>query len=307
MWYLFSMTVTPQPRGLLRRLGAHLAPVAAVTALTAAAALSVPAAAHADEPFSLEFDGAAGTLPSALQHETGAGGWGNNEVQNYTADRLNSRLDGNGNLLIEARRAATGGWTSARLTTKDSFEFTYGTISARISLPQRRGLHPAFWLLGSDIDSVGYPAAGEVDIAETINTSDWVHVGVHGPTALGTAMGSLDLSLADLLPGLPLPGPLAGRWERGHDLTGIDPGDFHVYAVTKSSSQIRFTIDGNAVYTINRSSLNGDERWVFDKPMYALLNVAVGGIWPGPPSSTTPSPATMTVDWLRYTPSTPAP
>lgn len=81
----------------------------------------------------------------------------------------------------------------------------------------------------------------------------------------------------------------------------MDPG-FHVYAVTKTSSQIRFTIDGNAVHTINRSSLTGDERWVFDKPMYALLNVAVGGIWPGPPSSTTPSPATMTVDWLRYTP-----
>ncbi|WP_439031354.1 glycoside hydrolase family 16 protein [Gordonia terrae] len=296
------MTASPLLRGFRRRPRTHLAAAVAVAALTATTMLSGPAPAHADDPFSLEFDGAAGTMPSALNHETGAGGWGNNEVQNYTADRLNSRLDGNGNLLIEARRAATGGWTSARLTTKDSFEFTYGTISARISLPQGRGLHPAFWLLGSDIDSAGYPAVGEVDIAETINTADWVRVGAHGPTTLGTATGSLGISLADLIPGFPLPGPLAGRWERGHDLTGIDPGDFHVYAVTKTSSQIRFTIDGNAVHTINRSSLTGDERWVFDKPMYALLNVAVGGNWPGPPSSTTPSPATMTVDWLRYTP-----
>ncbi|WP_074851995.1 glycoside hydrolase family 16 protein [Gordonia westfalica] len=298
------MNVSPRRRGSSRRLTSRLAPALAITALTAAAVLSSSTVAHAEEAFSLEFNGAAGAIPSALKHETGGGGWGNNEAQIYTSSLDNSRLDGNGHLLIEARRSTNSNtWTSARLTTKGTFSFTYGTIAARISLPQGQGLHPAFWLLGTDIDTVGYPQSGEIDIAETINNSNWVHMGVHGPTGDGVAVGngSLDMSLTSLL-GIEVPSVLSGRYERNYDITGINPSAFHTYAVTKTPSEIRYSFDGDTVYTIARSSLAANEQWVFNKPIYALLNVAVGGVWPGPANGTTPNPSTMTVDWVRYTP-----
>lgn len=107
-----------------------------------------------------EFDGPAGAAPSSIWiYDVGGGGWGNGEQQVYTGDRANSRLDGNGRLVIEARR--TGGTiTSARLTTRGRFSFTHGLLEARIATPRGTGLHPAFWLLGTDIGSVGYPGSG---------------------------------------------------------------------------------------------------------------------------------------------------
>ncbi|OBA42801.1 glucan endo-1,3-beta-D-glucosidase [Gordonia sp. 852002-51296_SCH5728562-b] len=287
----------------------HLLRRAIVTALTvgsigAAVTIAGPTAHAADTAFSDEFDGAAGSAPnSALwNYETGGGGWGNDEKQTYTSSRENSRLDGSGHLLIEAKNSG-GGWTSARLNTKGKREFTYGTISARMSLPGGAGLHSGFWLLGADIWEVGFPEAGEIDIAEHINNSDFVHIGVHGPTGSG-GFGSADAgSLRDILPdAIPLPDGVNGKYQRGSDILGIDPTDFHTYGVRKTATSITFLFDGRSVYTVNRADLSAGQRWVFDKPMYPILNLAVGGVWPGPTNSATPNPATMKVDWLRYTP-----
>lgn len=255
--------------------------------------------AYAAEAFTDDFTGPAGSSPntSIWNFETGGGGWGNNEKQTYTNTRENSRLDGDGHLLIEARESG-GNWTSARINTFDKRTFTYGTISARMAMPKGQGLHTGFWLLGTDIYSAGFPQAGEVDIAEHINNNNFVHIGIHGPTASGGLnTGSLDLgSLGGLFP------LVSGKYERGSDKTGIDPTEFHTYGVTKSATSISFLFDGDAFFTIAKSSLTSDQQWVFDKPMYAILNLAVGGVWPGSTNSSTPNPATLTVDWVKYTP-----
>lgn len=276
--------------------------------LALACAISIstfnPGTAHADTSFSDEFTGAAGSAPNPAywNFETGGGGWGNNEKQTYTSDRTNSRLDGDGHLLIEARRTGDN-WTSARLNTYGKFSFTYGTITARLKMPKGQGLHTGFWLLGNDIYSAGFPAAGEIDIAEYINSYDFVHVGIHGPTQAG-GVGSVDLGSArTALPGfIPLPDGLNGHYQFGSDKKGIDPAQFHTYGVRKSANTISFLFDDVPFYTVNRSDLASGQRWVFDKPVYAILNLAVGGTWPGATDSSTPNPATLAVDWVRYTP-----
>jgi len=275
-------------------------------------ALVTAAPAHAAESFSDEFNGAAGASPdrSIWNFETGGGGWGNNEQQVYTSARDNSRLDGSGHLLIQARRDGSG-WTSARLNTFDKFTFTYGTLSARMAMPMGKGLHTGFWLLGEDIYNVGFPESGEVDIAEHITGSNFVHAGIHGPTTNGApGNGSLDLGGLGLgaLGSLGLGGlgdiesMITGRYQRGSDVTDINPGQFHTYGVTKAPSKITFTFDGKPFYSIDKSSLTATEKWVFDKPVYVLLNVAVGGDWPGAPDADTADDATLKVDWVRYTP-----
>ncbi|WP_234353691.1 glycoside hydrolase family 16 protein [Gordonia iterans] len=160
-----------------------------------------------------------------------------------------------------------------------------------------RGLG-GFWLLGTDIYSAGFPESGEVDIAEHINGSNFVHVGIHGPTSTGgLGTGSLDLSaLGGIF------APLAGRYTLGSDKTGIDPSQFHTYGVTKTGEKLGFLFDGAEFYSISKSSPSAGQRWVFDKPVYVILNLAVGGDWPGAPDGNTTDSATVTVDWIRYTP-----
>lgn len=260
---------------------------AAVLAVVGAMSLvAVPPHAHAAPTFpgysfvgSDEFDGPAGSAPDPAfwDYDVGDGGWGNNEKQTYTSNRDNSRLDGNGRLLIEARRSWWG-FTSARLVTRDKFEFTYGVVEARIKVPAGKGLHPAFWTLGSNIDEVGWPASGEIDILEVIGDGSRYHAGVHGPTIDG------------------------GRWERSVDGTigaGLSHG-FHDYALIKAPGSISVAIDRQIVGTVTTADLQPHEQWVFDAPAYLLLNVAVGGNWPGPVDYTTPFPATMAVDWVRF-------
>ncbi|MDL9947032.1 glycoside hydrolase family 16 protein [Gordonia sp. ABSL11-1] len=280
------------------------AAVLALTSTLAVAMITPSTARAADVAFADEFNGAAGSAPNGAywNHEVGAGGWGNDEKQTYTSSRQNSRLDGDGNLLIEARRDGDT-WTSARINTKDKFEFTYGTINARIAMPKGQGLHTGWWMLGHDIWEAGFPDAGEIDMAEHINSSDFVHIGIHGPTGEG-GFGSLDLgSVRDVVPdGIPLPTGLNGQYSRGSDITGIDPSAFHTYGVRKTATAITFLFDGAAYFTVNRSELTAGEQWVYNKPMYPILNLAVGGTWPGATNSSTPNPGTVKVDWIRYTP-----
>ncbi|WP_420750606.1 glycoside hydrolase family 16 protein [Rhodococcus sp. O3] len=226
-----------------------------------------------------EFDGPAWSAPNPTfwDYEVGGGGWGNNEQQVYTSNRENSRLDGDGRLLIEARRTWSG-FTSARLVTRDRFEFTYGVVEARIKVPAGKGLHPAFWTLGSNIHEVGWPACGEIDILEVIGDGSRYHAGVHGPT------GDSE------------------RWERSVDGTiGANlSASFHDYALIKAPGSISVAIDRQIIGTVTAADLTPAEQWVFDAPAYLLLNVAVGGNWPGPVDYTTPFPATMAVEWVRF-------
>jgi len=167
-----------------------------MVATLVAAGCSMPATVSRAEPtgpqvvFADDFDGPAGAAPSSRwRFQTGGGGWGNDEMQVYTDSPDNVSLDGAGNLAISARGSSADRITSARITTQDSVEFTTGRAEARIKLPAGTGLHPAFWLLGSNIDEVGWPAAGEVDIIETLNDAAEYHTGIHAPRA-GTDRGA---------------------------------------------------------------------------------------------------------------------
>lgn len=235
-----------------------------------------------------EFKGRAGAPPDPgkWQLVSGGGGWGNQELEYYTSRASNVALDGEGHLAITARRETYRGsdgvtryYTAGRLQTKGLFQSTYGVLEARIKIPSGRGLWPAFWALGGNIDSVGWPACGEIDMMENLGNDPFTIYGsIHGPQA--GLLNGYDIEATKRLP------------------VSLAAG-FHVYAVRWSPNKIVFTLDGVPYATKTPASLRRGQRWVFNKPFYLLLNVAVGGTWPGSPNSSTPFPATMRVDWVR--------
>jgi beta-glucanase (GH16 family) len=230
-----------------------------------------------------DFDGPAGYTPDARlwRAELGAGGWGNNELQEYTNAVENLRLDGAGNLVIEARRSCDS-FTSAKINTKETFAFTYGRAEARIRFPAGAGLHSAFWLLGTDIDEVNWPRSGEIDVVEVVNDATGAFSALHGPvTELGTDPD--------------------GRWAQGRDVVEDMrlADDFHVYWVERKPGEIRMGVDEETTAVFTPATLGAEQQWVFEKPFYAILNVAVGGNWPGAVGADTVFPATMLVDWVR--------
>jgi beta-glucanase (GH16 family) len=228
-----------------------------------------------------EFTGSANSRPNAAywNYETGAGGWGNNELQTYTDTTQNVRLSGDGNLIIEARKNGSS-YTSGRLTTKGKAEFGYGLIEARIKMPEGQGLLPAFWTLGNNVDTAGWPAAGEIDIMELLNTGTKYHNGVHGPLTADPRR----------------------QWTLGQEGSpGVNlANDYYTYQLYREPGRVLIGINGQAVGEYRRDTMPAGAQWVFDGPVNALLNVAVGGNWPGSPNSRTVFPATMRVDWLRY-------
>jgi beta-glucanase (GH16 family) len=239
-----------------------------------------PAPLPAGVVWSQEFAGAAGSAPDprAWNLETGAGGWGNAELQDYTASRANSSLDGAGNLVITARREADGSYTSARLTTQGRYVQTYGRVEARIQVPRGQGIWPAFWMLGADLPSKGWPAAGEIDVMENIGREPGLVYGtVHGPGYSGG-------------------GGITGTHR--HPQGGAFADGFHVYAVDRKPGSIEWSVDGTVFHRVTRASVGAD-RWVFDAPFFLVLNVAVGGQWPGYPDATTRLPQQMKVDYVR--------
>jgi beta-glucanase (GH16 family) len=229
-----------------------------------------------------EFDGPAGQKLSADKwvYETGGSGWGNNQLE-YDTDRAeNASLDGSGALVITARQESTMGnsYTSARLKTQGKFEHTYGRYEARMRLPFGQGMWPAFWMLGTDIGSAGWPTCGEIDIMENVGKEpSIVHGTIHGPGYSGGA-------------GLGAPYALPGG-ARFAD-------DYHVFAVEWEETAIRWYVDGELYGTRTPSDLSG-KRWVYDHPFFILLNLAVGGQWPGNPDGTTTFPQTLRVDYVR--------
>jgi beta-glucanase (GH16 family) len=264
-------------RGTLIRIAAI---VLAVVLLPLIALQVVNARGETASGFSDDFDGAAGASPDPANwnFDVGGGGWGNGEAQTYTRSTDNARLDGNGHLVVEARRDGDG-ITSARLTTKDRFSFVHGRAEARIRLPRGTGLHPAFWLVGTDLDQVGWPQSGEIDVVESIGGAEFLYAGAIGPDTDGQAY------------------KLAGS--RTISPSFVD--DFHTYWVQRDPGVISIGVDGQTTSVFRAADLAPDQQWVFDKPFFLLLNVAVGGDWPGPADQTTPFPADMLVDWVRVT------
>jgi beta-glucanase (GH16 family) len=223
-----------------------------------------------------EFDGTA--IDRTRWHvEDAYTGESNNEMEIYTDRPRNARVE-NGQLVIEAREEPLAGfrYTSGRLSTHGLHAWTYGRFEARIKLPYGQGIWPAFWLLGDDVPQNGWPECGEIDIMENIGRMPAAVRGtVHGP-----GYSRDDGVYADYF----LP---AGRFA----------DDFHVFAIEWEPDQIRWYVDGNLFSTLTPRDLPG--RWVFDHPHFLILNLAVGGFWPGYPDETTVFPQFMHVDYVR--------
>jgi len=237
--------------------------------------------------WSEDFDGPAGAPPDprTWQPETGGHGWGNSELQYYTAETANAALDGAGNLAITAARHDAQlarlrydgcQYTSARLTSKNLASFRYGLVQAKIKLPRGRGIWPALWMLGNNIDQADWPGCGEIDIMENFGTSpNVVHGTVHGPgySQASGITASLDTST-----------PLAD--------------DFHLYSVCWEPDRIRWYADHTVYHTVTPADLHGNP-WVFDHDFYLLINIAVGGRFSEQPTKSTQFPQTMLVDYIR--------
>ncbi|GAA1509593.1 glycoside hydrolase family 16 protein [Dactylosporangium maewongense] len=259
-----------------------------LTAVAVRDAASNPAAAAIGGlTWSDEFDGAAGSAPngSKWKYDVGGGGWGNNEQQYYTTSTSNAALNGAGQLVITARKENPANYqchygrcvyTSARLLTADRFTQAYGRFEARMKLPRGQGIWPAFWMLGADIGSNPWPNSGEIDIMENIGKEpNTVHGTIHGPGYSGAeGIGA----------GYTIGAPFADA--------------FHTFSVEWEPNVLRWYVDGNLYQTRTPADLGGD-RWVFDHPFFMLLNLAVGGYWPGYPDGTTQFPQTLTVDYVR--------
>ena len=197
-------------------------------------------------------------------------------------------MDGNGHLVITARAEPASSeltcwygkclYTSTRLKTKGLFTQTYGRFEARIRVPRGQGIWPAFWMLGDDIDKVGWPESGEIDIMENIGREPFlVHGTIHGPGYSGGngIGGSYSLAPEQVADG------------------------FHVFVVEWMSGEIRWLVDDKEYRRASTGSLPPGAAWVFDHPFFLLLNLAVGGGWPGDPDATTTFPQQMIVDYVR--------
>jgi beta-glucanase (GH16 family) len=236
-----------------------------------------------------DFDGAAGSPPDASKwaHETGGSGWGNNELEYYTDSTSNAALDGNGHLVITARQENPAGYncwygscqyTSARLNTAGEFTQQYGRFEARIQIPRGQGLWPAFWLLGDNIGSAGWPQCGEIDAMENIGKEPGtVHGSMHGP---GYSGGN----------------PLTGSYTLPNGAAFAD--GFHTFTIDWAPDSVTFYVDGVQYEQHTPADTNGNQ-WVFDHPFYIIMNVAVGGDWPGSPDGTTSFPQQMVVDYVH--------
>lgn len=230
-----------------------------------------------------EFDGAQGTeVDSSKWNLVNKGdGFGNNELEFYRNGTNNAAMDGNGNLVITVKKESYSGrnYTSAKLESSGKFEHLYGRYESRMKIPAGQGIWPAFWMLGNDIGSVGWPTCGEVDIMENIGREpSIVHGSMHGP---GYSGGN----------------PLGAAYTLPNGAKFAD--DFHVFAIEWEANVVRFYVDDNLYETRTPADVPSGARWVYDHPFYVILNVAVGGTWPGNPDGTTQFPQTMTVDYVR--------
>jgi beta-glucanase (GH16 family) len=228
-----------------------------------------------------EFDQADGSSPNPANwnFDLGASGWGNRELECYTSRTNNARIE-NGHLVIEAIKESYQGspFTSARLKTQGKWSWKFGRIEARIKVPHGQGIWPAFWTLGENIKDTHWPACGEIDIMENIGKEPGkVHGTIHGPGYSGDAGIGGPYSLS----------------------SGAFSDDFHVFALEWTTNQLKWFVDDNQYFSVTPARLPGGTNWVFTAPHFLLLNVAVGGNWPGYPDESSKFPQRMLVDYVR--------
>jgi beta-glucanase (GH16 family) len=238
--------------------------------------------------------------PATWAYDTGTNCCGNNELETYCAwgsttgpcnpTNPNAFLGTDGTLHVVAENPSRTTYTSGRLKSQALFAFQYGRIEARMMLPESQGMWPAFWLLGSNITVTPWPACGEADIMEHIDGNnpppyvgaappgyDWIAGSVHGGTSSNEANGS-----------------------QQYHPTGFSAAAWHTYGMIWSKGQVQFYVDDPSNIYATYTPANFPGTWPFDQgPMFILLNLAVGGDWPGNPNATTQFPSTMLVDYVR--------
>ena len=233
-----------------------------------------------------EFNQPDGSLPDSAKwsFQVGGGGWGNNELEYYTNRLKNAHISNNDLVITALKENYTGpdgitrNYTSARLMTLYKFSQMYGRFEARIKIPYGQGLWPTFWMLGDNIDKVGWPACGEIDIMENIGKEpSTVHGTIHGPGYQRPGIGAA-FTLAN---------------------NQNFSANYHVFSIDWYPNSVKFYVDSKLYETRTPNDLPPRAKWVFDHPFYILLNVAVGGNWPGSPDATTIFPQTMLVDYVR--------
>jgi len=253
---------------------------AVLLAGAAAGAIGSTNAGPVTYTFEDDFTGPAGSAPDQVKwaYDLGGGGWGNNELEIYTSSTENVYVDGNSNLVVRAVKTVRGSglsYTSARLKTQGKFSQLGGRFQARIKLNSQPGLWPAFWLLGQDITTVGWPHCGEIDIAEDFGHSV-VESSVHAPDGTSTYGVSGDIT---------------------------SDTDWHVYQLDWDATGFVFSRDGTAYLTVP-NTFCPESAWVFGPAepnnggMFILLNLAIGGNAGTPPASVQ-FPVEMLVDYVR--------
>jgi beta-glucanase (GH16 family) len=274
----------PIPAARLHKLATRCA----FAVLAAAAAFTQTALAQSPKwilTWSDEFNLPDGSAPDPAKWSfDNSGDKANHELETYTGRSANVHEE-HGRLIITARKEDTGRpdgstrhYTSGRIFTKSLFAQRYGRFEASIRLPAAKGVWPAFWLLGDNIDTVGWPRCGEIDIVEDIGQPALGHSTLHGPGY----SGAKGLSTPFTLP----PGQR------------VDTA-FHLYAVEWAPDDIKFLLDDHLVAERTPADLPAGSAWVYNHPFFIILNLAVGGDWPGNPDSTTIFPQQMLVDYVR--------
>lgn len=208
---------------------------------------------------------------------TGSNGWGNNELEYYTNRPQNIKVE-NGMLKITAIRELYmgSGYTSARINSMGKFEQKHGRFEARIKMPYGKGIWPAFWLLGANSNTVTWPQCGEIDIMEYLGNNPTTVFGtLHGPGYSGANAITKNYTLTN------------NRFDN----------DFHIFGIEWGEDYINFYVDDVLYNQITPAKVTGE--WVFNQPFYIILNMAVGGNYPGSPNSETVFPQTMLVDYVR--------
>jgi beta-glucanase (GH16 family) len=220
-----------------------------------------------------EFNGTG--LPNSTDwgFDLGASGWGNNEVQNYTNSTTNVRQE-NGNLVIEAIKSGNN-WTSARVKSQNKRTFTYGKIVFRAKLPTGVGTWPAFWLLGNNISSVGWPACGEIDVMEHVGKNqDVIQAALHTPSSFGNTQNKKSVVISNV------------------------STEFHEYAVSWNKDRMIFMVDDVPYYTYQPAVKNAST-WPFDAEHFLIMNIAMGGSFGGPTIDPALTSARMEIDYVR--------
>jgi beta-glucanase (GH16 family) len=230
-----------------------------------------------------EFDQSGAPDSTKWSYDLGVGnpdGWGNNELQYYTRDTKNVRVE-NGKLIIEARRDPHQGksYTSARLITRKKGDWLYGKIEVRAKLPHGRGTWPAIWMLSSDWKYGGWPESGEIDIME--------HVGYD----MGVVHGTIHTLAYN---------HIKQTQKEGKINVASPEKDFHIYGIEWTKDKIDFLADGAIYHTVTRDPKDDWKGWPFDQPFHLILNIAVGGGWGGREGvDETIWPQKMEVDYVR--------